>query len=78
MQLSLFDNQWQPSANNLLSLLNDGRKGKDLFYPLDALKIKDKVVIIAQNAECSVFNVLDTDGNTPVGESACWRVVNKR
>jgi hypothetical protein len=78
MQLSLFDNQWQPSANNLLALLNEGRKGKEIFYALDALRIKDKIVIIAKNAECSVFNVLDMDGNTPAGESACWRVVSKR
>lgn len=77
MQLSLFDNLWQNKANNLLSLLNDGRKGKDVFYPLDALKVKDKIVIIAQNAECRVFNIIDNEGNIPEGESACWRVVKR-
>ena len=73
LQLSLFEPISIERANELLDLLNDGRK-KDLFHPLQTIKVDDNLILVAHNKEHGhIFNVVDQDGKTPEGMSANWR-----
>ncbi len=73
-QLSLFENNWQNKANELLQSLNDGRKGKEVFNAGNAAKIANVIIISAHNSKGnSYYNTLDESGRFPDGLSACWR-----
>lgn len=72
-QLSLFENQWQNKANELLESLNDGLKGKEVYDAGNVIQINDKIVFAAHNKDRSVYNILDETGNIPPGFNACWR-----
>ena len=62
-------------ANDLLEALNDGRKKSELYEPTHYKQLNDLVLLIAQNKQKdTLFNVIDINGKTPVGFSACWRI----
>lgn len=80
MQLSLFPkNEIHPldelltdRANALLEALNEDRKDK--CHPIFYFQEKDMVVLIASNKNKEMLcNIIDLEGNTPDGFSACWR-----
>lgn len=82
MQLSLFDNQdlrpvddlLTEKANALLEALNEGRKPKDEYQPQYYFQTGEMIVLIAANKEKNVVcNIIDLEGKTPEGFSACWR-----
>lgn len=80
MQLSLqnqFNNQQRDDhltarANGLLEALNESEKKP--YEPSNYIHIGNFIVLIAKRGEECLFNVLDTDGNTPKELTACWRV----
>jgi len=85
MQLSLFENKeihpvdqlLTDQANALLEALNDGRKAKEMYLPQYYFKQLDMVVLIASDKnKNTLFNIIDMDGKTPPGFSACWRSAN--
>lgn len=60
------------AANDILAALNEGMKDK--YEPHYYYQEKDLVILMAVNKHKeSVFNVLDLEGKTPNGFSACWR-----
>lgn len=60
------------SANNLLQALNDGMKVK--YEPHYYFQEGNLIVLMAVNKQKeAVFNILDLEGKTPDGFSACWR-----
>lgn len=62
-------------ANNLLSALNDGRKKSELYEPAYYKQVNDLVILIAQNKQKdTLFNIINLEGTTPSGFSACWRI----
>lgn len=82
MQLSLFDNQdikpvnefLTEKANALLEALNEGRKPRDEYWPQYYFQTGNMIVLIASNKEKNVVcNIIDLEGKTPDGFSACWR-----
>lgn len=63
-------------ANELLELLNDGRKDK--YLPQYYFQENGYIVLIACNkANDKLFNVLDLEGNTPFGFSSNWRIFSE-
>jgi hypothetical protein len=61
-------------ANALLEALNDGLKTKDHYLPQYTYQEGNFIMLIACNKEKDIMhNILDVDGNTPPGMSACWR-----
>lgn len=82
MQLSLFpDHELHPvdamlteRANNLLEMLNEGRNEKERYWPQFYFQERDMVVLIAADRNRNMLcNIIDRNGNTPEGFSACWR-----
>jgi len=79
-QLTLFDNDYilTEKANGLLDALNEGLKSKEMYFPVVYSQLNNLIVLVAQNkAKDTLFNILDVDGKTPVGMSACWRIYNE-
>ncbi len=85
MQLSLFENKeihpvdqlLTEKANVLLQALNDRRKTKEMYLPQYYFKHLDMVVLIASDKnKNTLFNIIDMEGKTPSGFSACWRSAN--
>ena len=79
-QLNLFDEyeidqkneKLSKAADDLLEALNEGMKVK--YEPHYYFQEGDKIVLMAVNKDKDVvFNILDLDGKTPAGFSACWR-----
>lgn len=82
MQLSLFpDHEMHPvdallteRANSLLEMLNEGRNEKERYAPQFYFQERDMVVMIAANSKKNMLcNIIDIEGKTPEGFSACWR-----
>jgi hypothetical protein len=75
VQLSLFD--YRPDilkiANELLDCLNNGRKAKEIFYPVLYFEKDNYTALIATDKVKYVGNIIDEKGNTPSDMSACWR-----
>jgi len=60
------------AANSILAALNDGQKDK--YEPHCYFQEGNYIVLMAVNKHKeAVFNILDLDGKTPNGFSACWR-----
>lgn len=60
------------AADAILAALNDGMKLK--YEPHYYYQEGNFIVLMAVNKNKeSVFNILDLDGKTPDGMSACWR-----
>jgi len=79
-QLTLFDHDYilTEKANGLLDALNDGLKPKEKYLPMVYSQLNNLIVLVAQNkAKDTLFNILDVDGKTPNGMSACWRIYNE-
>lgn len=79
-QLTLFDNDYilTEKANDLLNALNDGLKPKEMYSPVIYSQLNNLIVLVAQNkANDTLFNILDVDGKTPAGMSACWRIYSE-
>lgn len=69
---SLFEEIAIQKANDLLDLLNEGRKEKyssQYYFPHNGYL----VFIAATKKKEILFNVVDKDGNIPEGFSVCWR-----
>lgn len=82
-QLKLFDehylamNNLLASANQLIDLLNDGRKAAEVYNAEAYHEIKGLYLFVASNKDKKrVFNVLTSEGKTPEGFSANWRNYN--
>lgn len=81
-QLGLFDfvepdyNQLvNQRANDLLDLLNDGRKVK--FEPQQTAQLGEYIILIASNKNKeTLFNVIDIYGKTPKEFAVNWRSAN--
>jgi len=79
-QLNLFDEyeidqkneKLSKAANAILAALNDDQKDK--YEPHYYFQEGNYIVLMAVNKHKeAVFNILDLDGKTPNGFSACWR-----
>jgi len=62
-------------ANELLDCLNEGRKGKQIYVPAWTLQRSDLIILCAVNHEGEMYNVIDSNGNTPKGYCADWRIL---
>lgn len=79
MQLTLFDNYQRDNhlserASDLLKALNEGRREHERYEAFAYYQEKGKIVLLAQNKGHLLGNIVDLDGNTPEGFSACWRI----
>lgn len=73
-QLTIFDSIIENTANQLLKLLNEGRKGKDIFYPHYFAEHGRYTVLIACNKNKeAIGNILGQDGKVPDGFCVNWR-----
>jgi hypothetical protein len=74
IQTSLFENIALQKAAELLRLLNEGRKEKELYKSQYYFNHNGYLVFIVATKDKNVMcNVLDIDGNIPAGFSICWR-----
>lgn len=61
-------------ATLLLEAFNEGLKNAEKYLPSHYLQLNDLIVLMAENKQNDkVFNVIDTEGNTPKNFSANWR-----
>lgn len=61
-------------ANKLIDMLNDGRAKKELYYGQYYFPHNGYWVFMASNDKRELlFNVVDNEGNIPVGLPANWR-----
>ena len=72
--ISLFEEVAIKKANHLLDLLNEGKKGTDIYKSQYYFPHNGYLVFMAANAKKDLlFNIIDKDGNIPEGFSVCWR-----
>lgn len=72
LENALKDELLSKKAIELLDALNDGMKVK--YEPHYYFQEGKLIVLIAVNKfKDSIYNILDLDGKTPDGFSACWR-----
>ncbi|MBP9793310.1 MAG: hypothetical protein KBC56_04860 [Flavobacterium sp.] len=76
MQTTIFDTAIFQTANDLLDLLNDGRKPKERFEPQYTFKEGDYTILIASTKDKEiVLNIIDAVGNIPKDFSVNWRTL---
>lgn len=66
-----FEEKSRESIRTLLDLLNDNNK--QIYQLVFDIEINKLLIACASNKENIVFNIVDINGNTPSGFSACWR-----
>ncbi|MFB5946094.1 hypothetical protein [Albibacterium profundi] len=76
-QLSLFDEKIMKVANDLLDLLNDGRKESERYEPQYTCGHEGYTILIVANKHKDILlNVVDDLGNIPDGFSVNWRTIH--
>ena len=74
--MNLFDEIIINKANDLLDLLNDGRKEKDKYEPQYHCEYNGYVLFIAANKEKQpLCNIINDIGEIPKGFSVNWRTI---
>lgn len=74
IQLTIFDTLVENTAYDLLGLLNEGLKGKEVYKLQYAIKAGIYVIIVATNANKTTwFNILQNTGEMPKGFCVNWR-----
>lgn len=64
------------SANNLIELLNEGLKPKDVYDVDLYFTLKGLIILRGVRKNEYLFNIIDFEGNTPKNFSANWRNID--
>lgn len=77
MQFSIFHSIAESSINNLVRLLNDGRKEKEQYKLISVDDLPDNLILLTVTDHKEfLINTVDHNGNIPDGYTVNWRTVS--